>query len=107
RGAAATAIIPGLLRGRRPTRGVPLGRGGSVSNPVPKTDTVFLKHFVQLIAALIVLAVLLALLGAYIHHRHPPEANPDRAKVIGQRIAPVGGVYAGDTGRAAMEAARE
>src|SRR5690606_9287475 len=27
--------------------------------------------------------------------------------VIGQRIAPVGGVYAGDTGRAAMEAARE
>jgi len=78
-----------------------------VSNPVPKTDAVFLKHFAQLIFALAFLAFLLALLGAYIHHRHPPEGNPDRAKVLGERIAPVGGVYAGDTGLAALEAARE
>jgi cytochrome c5 len=78
-----------------------------VTNPVPKTDVVFLKHFAQLIAFLVLVAVLLVALGSYIYSKHPPEENPDRAKVLAERIAPVGGVYAGDTGRAAMQAAQE
>ncbi|WP_131993991.1 c-type cytochrome [Dokdonella fugitiva] len=68
---------------------------------------VFLKHFAQLIAFLMFVAVLLVVLGAYIYSKHPPEENPDKAKVVAERIAPVGGVYAGDTGRAAMQAAQD
>ncbi len=78
-----------------------------MSNPVPKTDMAFLKHFAQLIAALVLVAVLLAVLASYIYGKHPAEGNPDAAKVVAERIAPVGGVYAGDTGRAAMLAAQE
>jgi len=78
-----------------------------VTNPVPKTDMVFLKHFAQLIAFLMLVAVLLIALGSYIYSKHPPEENPDKAKVVTDRIAPVGGVYAGDTGCAAMQAAQE
>ena len=78
-----------------------------MSNPVPKTDMIFLKHFAQLIAALVLIAVLLIVLASYIYGRHPAEENPDAAKVVAERIAPVGGVYAGDTGRAAMLAAQE
>jgi len=78
-----------------------------VSNPVPKTDMVFLKHFAQLIGALMLVALLLVVLSSYIYGRHPAEENPDAAKVVTERIAPVGGVYAGDTGRAAMLAAQE
>ena len=78
-----------------------------MTNPVSKTDSVFLKHFAQLIAFLMAVAVLLMALAAYIYNKHPPEENPDAQKVLSERIAPVGGVYAGDTGRAAMQAAQE
>ena len=76
-----------------------------MTNPVPPTDATFLKHFVQLISFLIVLCILLIGLGSYISGRHPPEANPAKANLTDQRLAPVGGVYAGDTGRAAIAAA--
>jgi cytochrome c5 len=76
-----------------------------VTNPVPQTDSVFLKHFAQLIVFLMLVAVGLIALGAYIYGSHPSPENPSMAKVIEQRIAPVGGVYAGDTGRAAIAAA--
>jgi cytochrome c5 len=76
-----------------------------VTNPVPQTDAVFLKHFAQLIALLMLICVLLIALGAYIYARHPSPENPARTKVAEQRLAPVGAVYAGDTGRAAIEAA--
>ena len=76
-----------------------------MTNPVPKTDATFLKHFVQLISFLVVLCVLLIGLGSYISGRHPPAENPTKVKLTDQRLAPVGGVYAGDTGRAAIAAA--
>jgi cytochrome c5 len=78
-----------------------------VSNPVSRTDAVFLKHFAQLIVFLIAVAAVLIVLAMYIYGKHPPEGNPNAQKVLAERIAPVGGVYAGDTGRAAMQAAQE
>ena len=76
-----------------------------MTNPVPQTDAVFLKHFAQLIAFLMLVCVMLIALGAHIYGSHPAPENPARAKVAEQRLAPVGAVYAGDTGRAAIEAA--
>lgn len=76
-----------------------------MSNPVPKTDAVFLKHFAMLIAFLMGICVLLIALGSFIYSHHPAAENPARAKIAGERLAPVGAVYAGDTGRAAIEAA--
>jgi cytochrome c5 len=78
-----------------------------VSNPVTGTDRIFLKHFAMLIGFLIVVALVLMALGAYIYASHPPEESPKAAEVVSGRIAPVGAVYAGDTGRAAMAAAQE
>ncbi len=76
-----------------------------MSNPVPKTDAVFLKRFAVLIAFLMALCVILIVLASHIYSNHPSPANPARAKIADERLAPVGAVYAGDTGRAAIEAA--
>ncbi|GAA0711967.1 c-type cytochrome [Dokdonella soli] len=78
-----------------------------MSNPVTRTDAVFLKHFAMLIGFLMIVAVLLIALAVHIYSKNPPPENPDKQKLVEQRIAPVGGVYAGDTGRAAMQAAQE
>ena len=78
-----------------------------MSNPVTSTDRIFLKHFAMLIGFLIVVALVLMALGAYIYSNHPPEQNPKAAATLSNRIEPVGAVYAGDTGRAAMAAAQE
>ncbi|MEO5624205.1 MAG: c-type cytochrome [Dokdonella sp.] len=77
-----------------------------MSNPITKTDAVFLKRFALLIGFLAITAMLLGGLAMHIYSNNPPPQNPDKAKVLEQRIAPVGGVYAGDTGRAAMQAAQ-
>ncbi|HEY0180648.1 MAG TPA: c-type cytochrome [Dokdonella sp.] len=61
----------------------------------------------MLIGFLALVALLLIGLASYIYGQHPPPQNPDAAKVAEQRLAPAGGVYAGDTGRAAMQAAQE
>lgn len=76
-----------------------------MSNPVPSTDAVFLKHFAMLIAFLMLVCVILIALAAHIYGNHPAPENPARAKIASERLAPVGAVYAGDTGRAAIEAA--
>jgi cytochrome c5 len=78
-----------------------------VSNPVTQTDSIFLKRFAMLIGLLAFVAVLLGALALHIYADHPPPQNPDASKQVEQRITPVGGVYAGDTGRAAMQAAQE
>ena len=77
-----------------------------MTNPVTSTDRAFLKHFAMLIGFLIVLALALMALGAHIYASHPPEQNPKAAETLSNRIEPVGAVYAGDTGRAAMAAAQ-
>jgi len=42
-----------------------------------------------------------------IYDAEPKEVNPEAAQKVAERIAPASGVYAGDTGRAAMQAAAE
>lgn len=76
-----------------------------MTNPVPQTDAVFLKHFAMLIAFLFAVAVGLIFIGHTIYSSHPSPENPAKDKVTSLRIAPVGAVYAGDTGRAAIAAA--
>ena len=78
-----------------------------MSNPVTSTDRIFLKHFAMLIGFLIVVAIVLMALGAHIYASHPPEQSPKAAAAVTERVAPVGAVYAGDTGRASMAAAQE
>lgn len=78
-----------------------------VSNPVPQTDMVFLKHFAQLIGALVLVAVVLIALAMHIYGGAAKPTNAARAAVMEKRLAPVGGVHAGETGRAAIAAAEE
>lgn len=78
-----------------------------MTNPITSTDSVFLKRFSMLIGALALVAVLLAVLATYIYDQNPPLPNVNKEALVEHRIAPVGGVYAGDTGRAAMQAAQE
>jgi cytochrome c5 len=78
-----------------------------VTNPVTPTDRVFLKHFSMVIGFLVLVMVLLQGLGYYLYSHNPPAKNPEAEKELQQRIAPVGAVYAGDTGRAALVAAQE
>ena len=78
-----------------------------MSNPVPQTDAVFLKHFSQLIVALMIVAALLIALAMWVYSGHPGAENPARAVETQKRIAPVGGVHAGETGRAAIVAAEQ
>ncbi len=61
----------------------------------------------MLIAAMTILVVLLVVVAALIYGRNPPEPNPAHAMQTVQRIAPVGAVYAGDTGAAAILAAQQ
>lgn len=53
--------------------------------------------------------VMFSLIGfaMYLYAKHPPPVNPVYTQEIQTRIAPVGGAYAGDTGRAALLAAQE
>lgn len=78
-----------------------------MSGSLTKSDQSFMRQFLMLIAGLSVLTVLLICLGWAIYNREPKETNPEAAKMQASRIAPVGAVYAGDTGRAAMAAAAE
>jgi cytochrome c5 len=72
---------------------------------VKNTDSVFLKHFAQVIAALFAIMVLLIIGANAIYADHPPEPSKGQTMETNARIAPVGGVYSGESGRAAMLAA--
>jgi cytochrome c5 len=65
-----------------------------------------MKHFAMLIAGLAGTAVLLIIIGAFVWASLPKENNQGEVQRAGDRITPVAGVYAGNTGRAAMEAAK-
>lgn len=68
-------------------------------------DIVFLKHFSMLIGALIGVAISLILFANYLYGSAPQDVDPAQQAQIAARIAPVGAVYAGATGKAAMSAA--
>lgn len=71
-----------------------------------KYDLVFLKHFAMVIVALHVIMVLLILGARWIHNSREVELPPQKLAEINARIAPVGAVYAGTTGREAILAAQ-
>ncbi len=48
-----------------------------MSNPVTKTDSIFLKRFAMLIGFLAAVAVLLWFLAMHIYAQNPPPQNPD------------------------------
>jgi cytochrome c5 len=78
-----------------------------------KTDNVFLKNFSLIIGILVLITVVLMVYAYVLHHRFYNDASrgigQERAQSVfdaaNARIIPVGGVYAGDTGRAAKAAA--
>jgi len=78
-----------------------------VTNPITPTDRVFLRHFSMLIGFLVLVMFALIALALHLYAEHPPAKNPEEKQIVEARIAPVGGVYAGDTGRAALVAAQE
>ncbi|NII11254.1 c-type cytochrome [Oleiagrimonas sp. C23AA] len=70
-----------------------------------KSDRNFLRGFSILIATLAILTLLIVGLAWWVYGAQHAYRNPDADKLTGQRLAPVGSSYAGDTGRAAMQAA--
>lgn len=78
-----------------------------MSSPITKTDMEFLKRFSLLIGVLALAALAFILLALYLYDKHPPAVSPVAGKAVADRLAPVGGSYAGETGRAAMLAAEE
>ena len=78
-----------------------------MSGSPSKSDQNFLRQFSMLSAGLSVLTILLMVLAYVIYSNIPKDQDPAVAKRTEARIAPVGAVYAGDTGRAAMLAAQE
>lgn len=81
--------------------------GDTVSSPVNSTDQVFLKKFSLLIGFLMLVAAVLIILASIIYAGAPRNKDSALTKVTDARIATVGGVYAGETGAAAMQAAKE
>ena len=78
-----------------------------MTNPVSPTDRVFLKHFSMMIGFLVLVMLALIGLALYLYSYNPPPGNPQQQAQTEARIAPVGAVYAGDTGRAALVAAQD
>lgn len=70
------------------------------------SDRSFLHQFAKLISGLLVLTVVLILAALAIYNHEPEETDPNAQAQVAARIAPAGAVYAGNTGRAAMEAAQ-
>ena len=78
-----------------------------MSGSLSKSDQSFLRQFSVTIGALAVLTVILVLAALAINNHEPHETNPNQPAKVADRIAPVGAVYAGDTGRAAMQASAD
>ena len=78
-----------------------------MSGPMSKSDQSVLRHFSIMIGGLAVLTVVLIFTALAIHDHEPKETNPNQPAMVAARIAPAGAVYAGDTGRAAMQAAAD
>lgn len=82
-----------------------------MSGPISKSDQTFLRHFFAMISGLVLLALCLIGLATFIYSRHSISEDAvlksSADSVADTRITPVGAVYAGDTGRAAMQAAKE
>ncbi len=78
-----------------------------MSGPLSKSDQSFLRQFSIMIGGLTVLTVMLIFGAMAIYSHEPKEVNPNQTADTATRIAPAGAVYAGNTGRAAMQAAAQ
>jgi cytochrome c5 len=67
-------------------------------------DLVFMKNFAQVIAVLMLITVGLILAGLYFNSLRPSDDTPAKQAATVARIAPVGAVFAGETGAAAQAA---
>ena len=76
-----------------------------MSGSLNDSDRSFLRQFAKLLGGLLVLTVLLILTARAIYNHEPKETDPATQAQITARLAPAGAVYAGNTGRAAMQAA--
>lgn len=70
-------------------------------------DLTFLKHFSMVILFLMGVTAVLLVFAAYLHGTAPHDPDPRAEARVIERIRPVGAVYAGETGAAAMAAAAE
>jgi cytochrome c5 len=78
-----------------------------VSGPTSKSDQGVMRQFAIMIGGLAVLTVVLIFTALMIYEHEPQETNPNQQAQVAERIAPAGAVYAGNTGRAAMQAAAD
>ena len=78
-----------------------------MSGSLSKSDKSFLRQFSVVIGGLAIVTVIFVLIGLAINNSVPEETNPNQPAKVAARIAPAGAVYAGDTGRAAMQAAAD
>lgn len=77
-----------------------------MSTHLTPSDRTFMKHFGIMIAMLGGTAIVLLIIGIFVWASLPKESNQREMQQAGDRITPVSSVYAGNTGRAAMEAAK-
>lgn len=77
-----------------------------MSDAISQSDRTFMRHFTLMIVSLAILALLLIALASWIYGSAEDYSDPLEGPTLSSRIDPVGGVYAGDTGRAAMAAAK-
>lgn len=77
-----------------------------MSTHLTPSDRTFMRHFAIMIAMLASAAVLFTVIGTLVWASLPKEGNQRGEQQAGARITPVAAVYAGDTGRAAMQAAK-
>lgn len=77
-----------------------------MSTHLTPSDRTFMKQFATLIAILAGFAVLLIIFGTFWNKLLPKDSDALQQASAEQRIAPVASAYAGNTGRAAMEAAK-
>ena len=78
-----------------------------MSGSMSKSDQSFLRQFSIMIGSLGLLTVILIFTALAIYEHEPKETNPQAPAQVAARIAPAGAVYAGNTGRAAMQAAAD
>ena len=78
-----------------------------MTNPINDSDSVFLKHFSMVIGFLVLVMFALIFLAMHLYAEHPAPVSPDQERMAVERVAPVGAVYAGDTGKAALLAAQD
>ncbi|MCW8808576.1 MAG: c-type cytochrome [Rhodanobacter sp.] len=72
-----------------------------------KSDRATVRQLTLFICGLLALTLALIFLAMAIYKRQPRETSPVQQAQVAERLAPAGAVYAGNTGRAAMQAAAE